>query len=76
MAVSITDFVQGCIMFIALVLVPVVVLVDLGGWQGVTQSLGTLDGQYLDMFVNASNGQVVSSIAIISMLSWGFGYFG
>ncbi|WP_166423125.1 sodium/proline symporter PutP [Paraglaciecola sp. 20A4] len=76
MAVSITDFVQGCIMFIALVLVPVVVLVDLGGWQGVTQSLGTLDGQYLDMFVNASNGQAVSTIAIISMLSWGFGYFG
>ena len=55
MAVSITDFVQGCIMFIALVLVPVVVLIDLDGWQGVTQSLNTLDGQYLDMFVNASN---------------------
>ncbi|MEM5496035.1 sodium/proline symporter PutP [Paraglaciecola mesophila] len=76
MAVSITDFVQGCIMFIALVLVPVVVLVDLDGWQGVTQSLNTLDGQYLDMFVNASNGELVSTIAIISMLSWGFGYFG
>ena len=76
MAVSITDFVQGCIMFVALVLVPVVVLVDLDGWQGVTQSLNTLDGQYLDMFVNASNGELVSTIAIISMLSWGFGYFG
>ena len=76
MAVSITDFVQGCIMFIALVLVPVVVLIDLDGWQGVTQSLNTLDGQYLDMFVNASNGELVSTIAIISMLSWGFGYFG
>ncbi len=76
MAVSITDFVQGCIMFVALVLVPVVVLVDLDGWQGVTQSLNTLDGQYSDMFVNASNGELVSTIAIISMLSWGFGYFG
>ncbi|ABG40175.1 sodium/proline symporter [Paraglaciecola sp. T6c] len=76
MAVSITDFVQGCIMFVALVLVPVVVLVDLDGWQGVTQSLSTLNGQYLDMFVNASNGELVSTIAIISMLSWGFGYFG
>jgi SSS family solute:Na+ symporter len=76
MAVSITDFVQGCIMFIALVLVPVVVLIDLDGWQGVTQSLSTLDGNYLDMFVNASNGELVSTIAIISMLSWGFGYFG
>ncbi|GAC31416.1 sodium/proline symporter PutP [Paraglaciecola polaris] len=76
MAVSITDFVQGCIMFIALVLVPVVVLIDLGGWQGVTQSLGTLDGQYLNMFRDASNGQAVSTIAIISMLSWGCGYFG
>ena len=63
-------------MFIALVLVPVVVLIDLGGWQGVTQSLGTLDGQYLNMFRDASNGQAVSTIAIISMLSWGCGYFG
>lgn len=76
MAVSITDFVQGCIMFIALVLVPVVVLIDLDGWQGVTNSLTGLDGQYLDMFVSASSGQVISTIAIISMLSWGFGYFG
>ena len=31
MAVSMTDFVQGCIMFVSLVLVPVVVLFDLGG---------------------------------------------
>ena len=41
-----------------------------------TNSLTSLDGRYLDMFVSASSGQVISSIAIISMLSWGFGYFG
>ena len=31
MAVSLTDFVQGCIMFIALILVPTVVVFELGG---------------------------------------------
>lgn len=39
LAVSWTDFVQGCIMFIALVLVPVVALTDVGGVDGDRKSV-------------------------------------
>ena len=31
LAVSLTDFVQGCIMFLALVLVPIVAMINVGG---------------------------------------------
>ena len=39
MAVSLTDFVQGCIMFVALVLVPVVALSHIGGLGGMTETV-------------------------------------
>ncbi|MFT6735414.1 MAG: SSS family solute:Na+ symporter, partial [Polaribacter sp.] len=38
LAVSMTDFVQGCIMFIALVLVPVVIIFDFGGVSAVNET--------------------------------------
>jgi len=76
MAVSITDFVQGCIMFVSLVLVPVVVLFDLGGFSGAATQLATYDADFLDLFLDASTGQAMSAIGIISLLSWGLGYFG
>ncbi|KKO46858.1 proline:sodium symporter PutP [Arsukibacterium ikkense] len=70
MAVSMTDFVQGCIMFISLVLVPVVALEHLGGFGEVKQVVQSIDPQLIN-WVGAS-----SAIAIISALSWGLGYFG
>lgn len=70
MAVSMTDFVQGCIMFISLVLVPVVALDHLGGFSEVRQVVETIDPQLIN-WVGAS-----SLVAIISALSWGLGYFG
>ena len=75
-AVSITDFVQGCIMFLSLVLVPVVVLTDLGGVSGAVAQLDSLPANYLDIFHTASNGQAVTLVGTISLLSWGLGYFG
>ena len=68
LAVSLTDFVQGCIMFIALILVP-----------AVTYSL--LDNP-LSSTLNAVNPQMLTwigaggAIGIISAMSWGLGYFG
>ena len=76
LAVSITDFVQGCIMFVALILVPVVVLFELGGISAATAQFADMPFNYLDMFTDASNGSTLSAIAIISLLSWGLGYFG
>jgi SSS family solute:Na+ symporter len=63
-------------MFVSLVLVPVVVLFDLGGFSGAATQLATYDADFLDLFINASTGQAMTAISIISLLSWGLGYFG
>lgn len=76
MAVSITDFVQGCIMFVALVLVPSVVIFELGGINQTINSLAQIDPNLLSLMIDAASGEALSLIAIISLLSWGLGYFG
>ncbi|MDP5029247.1 MAG: sodium/proline symporter PutP [Paraglaciecola sp.] len=76
LAVSITDFVQGCIMFAALILVPVVTLLHIGDLQLTGDILTKGDYSFLDVFTDASTGQSLTLLTIISMLSWGLGYFG
>ncbi len=70
LAVSLTDFVQGCLMFLALVLVPIVAIDHLGGMTEVNQIVNRINPDLLS-WVGAS-----SALAIISALSWGLGYFG
>lgn len=70
LAVSLTDFVQGCLMFLALVLVPVAAIDHLGGITEVNQIVDRINPDLLS-WVGAS-----SVLAIISALSWGLGYFG
>ncbi|HWO95617.1 MAG TPA: sodium/proline symporter PutP [Bacillus sp. (in: firmicutes)] len=70
LAVSLTDFVQGIIMFIALVLVPVVAFTDVGGVQLALEEVRRVDPSLLDFFKGTS------ALGIISFLAWGLGYFG
>jgi len=70
LAVSLTDFVQGCIMFVALVLVPVVVIMQIGGLAEMSSSIEKINPDLLNMF------QGVSIISVISAMAWGLGYFG
>ncbi|MFT6266208.1 MAG: SSS family solute:Na+ symporter/sodium/proline symporter [Oleiphilaceae bacterium] len=70
LAVSLTDFVQGCIMFVALVLVPIVTMNEVGGVSEIHASINTIDPALLDIFSG------VSLIGIISAMAWGLGYFG
>lgn len=70
LAVSLTDFVQGCIMFIALVLVPIVTINEVGGLGEVQASISSINPDLLDLFSG------VSVIGIISAMAWGLGYFG
>ena len=69
LAVSTTDFVQGCIMFVALVLVPIVALIQLGGVAPTKAEILAIDPSMLSL-----GG--ASILAIISAASWGLGYFG
>lgn len=70
LAVSLTDFVQGCIMFIALVLVPIVVINDVGGLATVHSSIQEMNPELLNMFSG------IGIVGVISAMSWGLGYFG
>lgn len=70
LAVSITDFVQGCIMFVALILVPTVAFIDLGGYSNVAQQITSVDNNLLAWFSG------ITALGLISSLSWGLGYFG
>ncbi len=70
LAVSLTDFVQGCIMFVALVLVPVVTLNAVGGLGEMQASINAINPELFDIFSG------VSFIGIISAMAWGLGYFG
>lgn len=83
LAVSLTDFVQGCIMFLSLLIVPIVTYSMLDNSVVDTLSTATYDLLLsapkpdekvpLDMLNWFAGGSVV---AIISALAWGLGYFG
>ena len=70
MAVSLTDFVQGIIMFVALILVPIVALTRIGGVEGMTETLNGIDPGLLNVFQDAT------LVGVLSALAWGLGYFG
>lgn len=76
MAVSLTDFVQGCIMFIALILVPTVVIFDLGGITATINTVNAIDPNFFSLFMAVGSTESISLIAIISLMAWGLGYFG
>ncbi|HCM47045.1 MAG TPA: sodium/proline symporter PutP, partial [Colwellia sp.] len=70
LAVSLTDFVQGCIMFVALILVPVVAISEVGGLAEMKSTIEMINPDLLNIFSG------VSVISIISAMAWGLGYFG
>ncbi|MCB1568276.1 MAG: sodium/solute symporter, partial [Xanthomonadales bacterium] len=72
LAVSLTDFVQGCIMMLALVIMPIVILTTQGGAgvEQATERLTAVDPEYLSMFKG------VTLLGWLSAVAWGLGYFG
>ncbi|MDP5274280.1 sodium/proline symporter PutP [Chengkuizengella sp. 2205SS18-9] len=70
LAVSWTDFFQGILMFLALAVVPVVMILEMGGWNETVQRIGELDAEKLDVFSG------IGFLGIISLMAWGLGYFG
>lgn len=70
LAVSLTDFVQGCIMFIALILVPVIAFSQFDSLSQMNQVIVASNANYFDWF------EGLTFIAILSSMAWGLGYFG
>jgi sodium/proline symporter len=76
MAVSFTDFIQGMLMFFALIIVPFVMVAEIGGFGTTFDKMAAVDPHYLDMFRSVGGGGAISFIAVISNMAWGLGYFG
>ncbi|KAA5605142.1 sodium/proline symporter PutP [Roseospira marina] len=70
LAVSWTDFIQGILMFLALIIVPIVTLMAVGSWDDVTAAVAEKDANFLDAFHD------MTLLGIISLAAWGLGYFG
>ncbi|MCR2097994.1 sodium/proline symporter PutP [Campylobacter upsaliensis] len=69
-AVCWTDMIQGLLMMSALIIVPLVMLSNLGGYEAAISIVQEIKPQNLSM------GEGVSLLTIISALAWGLGYFG
>ena len=76
MAVCWTDFVQGLLMFVAIVVVPAVVVCNAGGFAATVDQLNAINGNLLNLFTSASTGKACGFIGLASCLAWGLGYFG
>ena len=70
LAVSLTDFVQGCIMFLALIIVPVVAMTQVGGAGETADLVRSVDPARFDLLAGTT------AVGIVSALAWGLGYFG
>lgn len=70
LAVSLTDFVQGTIMVTALVIIPIVLIVQLDGLGNTLDIIHNKGANYLDLLKGTT------TVSIVSLLAWGLGYFG
>ncbi len=74
-AVCWTDTIQGIIMFFALLIVPIVACVHVGGPGAVAENLAQLTDETLHFFPETTGGHI-DSLLLASALGWGLGYFG
>jgi len=72
LAVSLTDFVQGCIMMLALVIMPIVILTtgQGDGFASAGDRLTAIDPHFLSLFDG------LTFFGFLSAITWGLGYFG
>ncbi len=78
-AVCTTDFIQGMLMLVAILAVPIVAYMTLTGDKGFDGALMAHGVQNPGNFLNAlknDDGSNISAVSIISNLAWGLGYFG
>nr|WP_296748546.1 sodium/proline symporter PutP [Thioalkalivibrio sp.] len=70
LAVSWTDFLQGILMFLTLLVVPMFVVVLVGGWGSVQIEVVSVDPSHTAILKG------MTFMGMISLLAWGLGYFG
>ncbi len=70
LAVSYTDFVQGLMMVFALVALPLVGMLAVGGPAATVEAIRAVDPAHLSL------SQGATLVGTVSALAWGLGYFG
>ncbi|QFF97435.1 sodium/proline symporter PutP [Psychrobacillus glaciei] len=70
LAVSYTDFLQGLLMFLALICVPIFGIFLTGGLGETVETIKAVDPKHLSLFAGTT------FLGIISTVAWGLGYFG
>jgi len=75
MAVSTTDFIQGIIMFIAVVVVPIIGISTNGGLSATLDSIKGFNTELLNPLTDAA-GNSLGLLVILSSFAWCLGYFG
>lgn len=66
-----TDFFQGTLMFLAILVVPVMAYFTGGGMESIA-----CQAQIRDISLSILHGSKIGTMGIISALAWGLGYFG
>ncbi len=75
LAVCATDFIQGTLMFVALLIAPIVAIISLGGLTETFSRISEFGAEFLNPFISGPSDNF-GIAAIISALAWGLGYFG
>ncbi|MCR5175319.1 MAG: sodium/proline symporter PutP [Anaerovibrio sp.] len=75
MAVCWTDFIQGVMMFFAIIIVPAAAVYSLGGISNTATAVNIINPTFFNPFLGP-DGSTVSFIEFISLIGWGLGYFG
>lgn len=78
-AVCTTDFIQGMLMLVAILAVPVIAYALLtfnNGFADTLMAKGVANPENYLNFLKNDDGTPVSAVTIISNLAWGLGYFG
>ena len=79
MAVCVTDFIQGLLMLVGVLAIPIIAFFLLGGTgnlQALLESSGVSGGSASFLSLLESGGRPYTAMEIFSQVAWGFGYFG
>lgn len=75
LAVSRTDFIQGIMMFFAILVVPITAAMETGGFAATLSAIDSVQHSMLEPLTKP-DGSTLGAIELISLLAWGIGYFG
>lgn len=75
LAVARTDFIQGIMMFFAILVVPICGTMASGGFERALAEIASVQASMLQPLTKP-DGSTLGAIELISLLAWGIGYFG